>query len=407
MNNPDSRIKTLVFHDNFAQMGGAERVAEELHRTFPGADLATTLSVTDRLTRYLQSTKIKSTWMQLLPAKARFFRWYFLLYPVAIETVGLKKYDLIVTSCFGYAKGVKMRKDALHICYCHSPMRWVWRTSDYLEREKIRGWKRELLLMALKPLKAWEIRAAQQPDFYIANSRTVARRLHDAFGIESTIIPPPIETRRFTLCSEVEDYYMTLSRLVPYKRIDLAVEACSRTGRRLKVIGGGPDLERLRAMAGPTVEFLGRQSDEAVAQLASRCRALIFPGEEDFGMAPLEVNAAGRPVIAFDGGGASETIVPGLNGIFFKESTVDSLIGSLEAFEKMQWQPGKIRAYAEGFDSDIFQQRIRAFVDSLAPQSGLPVIYGSTGVDGKRSEFPADMILASSPSKPYLKMLRE
>lgn len=359
--------KAVIFHDNFAQMGGAERVAEELHRTFPSADLATTLSVTERLSSYLQNAMIKTTWMQFLPAKARFFRWYFPLYPLAIEGVNLEKYDLIVTSCFGYAKGVKRRKDALHICYCHSPMRWVWRTSDYLAREAFSGWKRYLLQLALKPLRAWEIHAARRPDFYVANSQVVARRLKDAFGIESVVIYPPIDTQRFSVSAKVDDYYLVLSRLVPYKRIDLAVEACRQTGRRLKVIGAGPDLTRLQALAGPTIEFLGRQSDGAVARLVSRCLALIFPGEEDFGMAPLEVNSGGRPVVAFNGGGASETIVPGLNGLFFQEATVESLIASLEVFEKMHWQPYRIRAYAKEFDSRIFRQRIRDYIESVAP----------------------------------------
>lgn len=240
-------LRTVIFHDNFAQMGGAERVAEELHRALPDADLATTLLVTERLTDYLKRTEIRTTWMQLLPAKAQLFRWYFLLYPLAIETVDLEKYDLVVTSCFGYAKGLKRREGALHICYCHSPMRWIWRTSDYFAREEFGFWKRHLLALALIPLKAWEIRAAQRPDFYIANSSEVARRLRDAFGIEATVICPPIDTRRFTISASVDDYYLVLSRLVPYKRIDLAVEACSRSGRRLKVIGGGPDFKRLKS----------------------------------------------------------------------------------------------------------------------------------------------------------------
>ena len=365
---PTPGIKVVVFHDNFALMGGAERVAEELHRTFQGADLASTLSVAERLSGYLNCTSIKTTWMQFLPAKARLFRWYFLLYPLAIEGVNLKKYNLILTSCFGYAKGVKRDRNALHICYCHSPMRWVWRTSDYLARESFSTWKRNLLQLALKPLRSWEIRAAQRPDFYIANSREVARRLREAFGIESTVIHPPIETKRFSVSAEIDDYFLVLSRLVPYKRLDLAVEACRKTGRQLKVVGAGPDLKRLQAMAGPTIEFLGRQSDEAVAQLLSRCRALIFPGEEDFGMAPLEANAAGRPVVAFDGGGAAETILPGLNGVLFPAATVESLADSLATFEMMEWQPTKIRAYAETFDTEVFRQRIRAFIDKVAPE---------------------------------------
>jgi len=362
--------RTVIFHDNFAQMGGAERVAEALHRTFPGADLATTLTVPERLTAYLRSTGISTTWMQFLPAKARLFRWYFLLYPFAIETVNLDKYDLVVTSCFGYAKGVKRRKDALHVCYCHSPMRWVSRRADYLEREGFGSWMRGLLGLALGPLGMWERRAARRPDLYIANSREVARRLHAAFGVESTVIPPPIETQRFTVSAEVDDYYLVLSRLVPYKRLDLAVEACNRSSRRLKVIGAGPDMKRLISIAGPTIEFLGRQADVDVARFASRCQALILPGEEDFGMAPLEVNAAGRPVVAFKGGGALETIVPGLNGIFFGQPTVESLLGSLDTFENMQWLPYRIRAHADQFDISRFQQRVRALVESAALRVG-------------------------------------
>jgi len=369
-----SNPTTVIFHDNFAQMGGAERVAEALHQAFPGADLMTTLSVTERLSTYLKGRTITATWMQHLPAKARLFRWYFLIYPFAIESVNLNKYDVVLTSCFGYAKGVKRRKDALHICYCHTPMRWIWRTSDYLEREGINGWKRRLLMLTLKPLKAWEIRAAKRPDFYIANSQEVARRLRDAFGVDSTVINPPIETQRFSISPEVDDYYLILSRLIPYKRIDLAVEACRRTCRQLKVVGVGRDIKRLRAMAGPTIEFLGRQSDEAVAQLISRCQALIFPGEEDFGMALLETNAAGRPVVAFKGGGALETIMPGLNGLFFQEATVESLMASLDSFEGMQWQPANIRAHSEKFDIEVFRQRIREFIQSASEIQGRTTI---------------------------------
>jgi glycosyltransferase involved in cell wall biosynthesis len=382
------RIKTVIFHDNFAQMGGAERVAEELHRAFPGADLLTTLLVQPRLNDYLKHANIKTTWMQLLPAKAQLFRWYFLLYPLAIEHVDLDEYDLIVTSCFGYAKGVKSRPGALHVCYCHSPMRWVWRTSDYLERENIKGWKRSLLSLALKALKAWEINAAHRPTCYIANSREVARRLRDAFGIHSTVIYPPIETSRFSVSSEIDDYYLVLSRLVPYKRIDLAVESCSKSGRSLKVVGSGPDLKRLQAAAGPSVEFLGRQPDDVVATLVSRCRALIFPGEEDFGMAPLEANAAGRPVIAFNGGGASETILPGLNGIFFQEATVESLISSLDIFDTMQWNSHEIRAYATRFDSAVFRRNVCEFVASVAPNPAINVAAAPQIIGGTVKQVP-------------------
>jgi glycosyltransferase involved in cell wall biosynthesis len=359
--------KIAIFHDNFAQMGGAERVAEVLHRTYPQADMLSTLTVIERLTEYLQKTKPKNSWMQWLPAKAKLFRYYFLVYPFAVEQTDLSSYDLVISSCFGYAKGVKRKEGAVHVCYCHNPMRWVWRTSDYIAREDFSPWKRALLQLALKPLKAWELRAAKRPDYYIANSRIVADRLQHAFGISAEVIPPPIDTASFSLSDKTGDYYLILSRLTPYKRFDLAVEACTRSGRKLIVIGDGPDRERLQAMAGPTVQFLGRQPDDVVARYASECRALLFPGEEDFGMTPLEINAAGRPVVAFRGGGAVETVVEGLNGVFFNLPSADSLILAMDKLEAMQWDQQAIRAHAQRYDIKVFQSRIREFIANVSP----------------------------------------
>ncbi len=352
-------LRVAIFHDNFAQMGGAERVTEALHRTFASADLYSTLTVEDRLTPYLRAQHPRNTWMQWLPAKAKLFRHYFLLYPFAVEGVDLRGYDLIVTSCFGYAKGVRQRsKGSLHVCYCHNPMRWVWRTADYIAREKM-GWlKRTLLLTLLKPLKAWEMRAARQPDLYIANSRVVAERLQASFGIDAQVISPPIETARFRIEDGPKEYYLVLARLAPYKRVDIAVEACTRLNRPLYVIGDGPDRKRLEAMAGPSVKFLLRQSDEAVNGYAANCKALLFPGEEDFGITPLEINAAGRPVVAFRGGGAIETIVEGLNGVFFDRPDAESMMGAIERLEGTDWHPEAIRRHAEEYDVAVFQRRI-------------------------------------------------
>lgn len=365
--------RIAVFHDNFAQMGGAERVSEALHKAFPGAALYTTLSVPQRLSFYLQNADVRTTWMQRLPRKAQLFRHYFLLYPFAVESADLSAYDVVITSCFGFAKGVRKREGALQVCYCHTPMRWVWRTSDYFAKEEIGILKKLLLGFALKPLRWWEIRASRRPDLYIANSKVVAQRLKDAFGVESVVIPPPIETARFHASESVEDYFLVLSRLVPYKRLDLAIQAATRLSVPLKVVGSGPDQERLRAMAGPTVEFLGRQPDEAVSQLVSRCQALLFPGEEDFGMAPLEVNAAGRPVIAFYGGGAVETITEGVNGMFFHEPTVDSMMETMSRFRLAHWDVAAIQRHARSYDIVAFQQRIREFVEqAVETRHGIP-----------------------------------
>lgn len=365
--------RIAIFHDNFAQWGGAERVAEALQRTFPGSDLHTTLVVRKRLSNYLRSIPVIATWMQYLPAKARYFRYYFLLYPFAVESVDLDTYDLVITSCFGYAKGVKRGSSpAVHICYCHTPMRWVWRTEDYLSREGMPAWKELLLRWLLKPLKAWELRAARRPDYYIANSAVVADRLHRAFGVESVVIPPPIETSRFHISDQVGDYFLVISRLVPYKRIDLAVLACTQLNLSLIIVGDGPDRARLEALAGPTITFAGRASDAEVNDYASRCRALIFPGEEDFGMTPLEVNAAGRPVIAYKGGGAAETITEGLNGIFFDDPSVESLQNAITRFQHFTWDSQRIRERAMEFDIATFQQRILEFVASKLPHGSIP-----------------------------------
>ena len=359
--------KIALFQDYLAQNGGAERVTEAIHRMLPEAELHTTMAVPERLSSYLGRLDIATTWMQSLPAKARLYRHYFLLYPWAVESADLTGYDLIVSSCCGYAKGVRRGPRGVHVCYCHNPMRWVWRFPQYMQRERFSGPVKAALRVMVEGLKRWEMRAAKRPDYYIANSHIVAERLKTAFGVDATVIEPPIDTSRFRVSREIDDYYLVLSRLNPYKRIDLAVEACTRTGRKLVVIGDGPDRERLRQMAGPNVTFLGRLPDAAVNRYASHCRALIFPGEEDFGMAPLEVNAAGRPVVAFAAGGATETVIEGLNGVLFGMQTVESLIAGLERIEAQKWDPSAIRRNAQRYDIEVFQDRLLDFLYQVSP----------------------------------------
>ena len=360
-----SRI--AVFHDNFAQMGGAEKVAEEIYNLLPDANLHSTVSVPEVLSAGLKQTKIKTSWMQYLPGLRRHFRHYFLLYPFAVESVDLSSYDLTVSSCFGYAKGIRTRKDAIHVCYCHTPMRWVWRYENYSERAAFGPLVRRLLPLLLSLLKRWDLRAARRPDYFIANSQAVAKRIKSFYGRDSVVIHPPIDVSRFQPDAVQEDYYLVLSRLVPYKRIDLAVEACTKMNRRLLVIGDGPDRARLEKIAGPSISFLGRQSDKAVARYAARCQALLFPGEEDFGMTPLEVNAAGRPVIAFRAGGALETVVEGRTGIFFDQPEAESLIKAIENFESCSWNAQELRAHAAEFDRAVFANRLITYLQTVAP----------------------------------------
>ena len=359
--------RIALFQDYLAQNGGAERVTEAIHRTLPEAELHSTMAVPERISPYLRQLEPRTTWMQGLPAKAKLYRHYFLLYPFAVESAHLQDYDLIVSSCCGYAKGVKRGENGVHVCYCHNPMRWVWRFPEYVARERFNKPTKFFLHLMVQGLKRWEMQAATRPDYFIANSYIVANRLKNAFGIDATVIEPPIDTARFWISRKVEDYYLILSRLNAYKRIDLAVEACTRTGRRLVIIGDGPDRGRLKMMAGPSVTFLGRQPDTVVNRFASRCKALIFPGEEDFGMAPLEINAAGRPVVAYRAGGATETVIPNLNGILFTEQTIDSLIDALEALESQEWDPAAIRRHAQRYDIHVFQDRLLDFLYRVSP----------------------------------------
>jgi glycosyltransferase involved in cell wall biosynthesis len=361
--------KIALVHDYFIQMGGAERVAAAMHDSFPTAPIYTTVALPHRLPKELRGADIRTSAMQRLPGMEQRFRQYFMLYPFAVEHFDLSEFDLIFSSSSGYAKGVRRRSNAIHVCYCHTPMRWAWRYEDYVARENFGRLTRSLLPLSLWGLRKWDLRAAQQPNYYIANSRLVAKRIKEIYGREAFVIPPPIDVDRFQMSSQVDDYYLVLSRLVPYKRIDLAIEACNRLGRRLVIIGDGPDRARLEKLAGPNTQFLGRQSDSQVNHYASRCRALLFTGEEDFGMVPLEVNAAGRPVIAFRGGGAMETVVDGITGVFFDKATSASLESAIEDFESRRWHQQSLRKHAEKFDRSVFTFRVLQFLSSVAPAS--------------------------------------
>ena len=361
--------KIALVHDYFVQMGGAEKVVEAMHDSFPSSPVYTTVALPRMLPDRLRAADIRTSAMQRLPAMDRRFRHYFMLYPFAVENFDLSQYDLIFSSSSGYAKGVRRNRNTIHVCYCHTPMRWVWRYEDYVARERFGRGIKSLLPFCLWGLKKWDLRASQQPNYYIANSRLVAERIRKIYGREAFVIPPPIEVNRFHMSNDIQDYYLILSRLMPYKRIDLAIEACKRMNRRLVIIGDGPDRARLEKLADDRIEFLGRQPDQIVNYYAARCRALLFPGEEDFGMAPLEANAAGRPVIAYRGGGAVETIEEGKTGLFFDQPNSRSLSTAIEQFEAMLWSQILLRRHAEKFDRNVFAFRVLQFLGSVAPAS--------------------------------------
>lgn len=363
-------MRIAVVHDYFTQMGGAEKVAGELFRLDQSSTVFATVALDHCLPPHLQGIAVHTSWMQRLPMLNKLYRLYFLLYPLGVHDLDLTGFDVILSSSSGYAKGIRVPRHAVHICYCHTPMRWVWSYDKYSERESMGGLLRWLISKVIGSLRIWDMQASRQPDHFVANSQTVAKRIEQVYGRHAHVIHPPIEVGRFSLSPKQGDYYLVLSRLIPYKRIDLAVRACTALGKRLIVVGSGPDLAALRKIAGPTIEFAGRLSDQEVERLAAECKALIFPGEEDFGMVPLEVAAAGRPTIAYRAGGALETIIEGETGVFFSEPNPESLADAILSFEKLSWSQTKLRSHAEKFGVEVFQQNMRHFLQKVGIQLG-------------------------------------
>lgn len=374
-------MRTAIVHDYFTQLGGAEIVAQELVRMLPSADLYSTVALPECMPVGLKDVDVRTSWMQRLPRMSKYYRLYFLLYPFGVGALDLSKYNLVISSSSGYAKGVRTDRDAVHVCYCHTPMRWAWSFDSYSARESMGPFKRAIFPHLIRFLREWDTGASRQPDHFVANSKTVAARIERAYGRTAEVIHPPIDLTRFKPGEEAEDYYLILSRLVSYKNIEIAVKACTELNRRLIVIGDGPDRERLASFAGPTVTFLGRISNEEVEYYASRCRALLFPGEEDFGMAPLEIAAAGRPTIAYRAGGAVETIIEDVTGVFFDRQTPSDLVAAIRHFESMQWDAKVLCSHASKFSVDVFQSNFLRFLNrvgcSISRQEEYPVLTGA------------------------------
>ena len=363
-------MKVALVHDHLNQAGGAERVLERLHFLFPSAPIYTAILDRDSLWPGLRDADIRVSWMQHLPGVTRHYKAYLPFYPLAIQSFDLREYDLVISSSSAFAKAARTRADACHVCYCHTPMRFVWDYARYVERENFGRLAGAALPLLIKALKHWDISTSRRPTAYIANSSIVAARINTYYGRPSEIVFPPVCVERFTPTSAIEDYYLVVSRLVPYKRVDLAISAFNTMQRPLVVIGDGPDRSALQRLAGPTVRFLGHKPDEFVAQYYARCRGLLFPGEEDFGITPLEANAAGRPVVAYARGGALDTVVDGRNGVLFHEQTVAALRAAVEQCDKIAWDAGELRRHAERFGEPVFGGRMTEALERAVRASG-------------------------------------
>lgn len=360
--------RVAIVHDWLPLYGGAERVLEQILAVFPQADLFAMIDgVPPKERAFLHHKTVQTSLIQRLPGARTHYRRYFPFMPLAVEQFDLRAYDLILSSSYAVAKGVLTGPQQLHICYCHSPARYAWDLqSQYLEEAGLaRGCKGWLTRMFLHYFRLWDMRSAAGVDHFLANSRFVARRIHKVYRRQATVIHPPVDSGKFTRGGAKDDFYFTASRLVPYKRIDLIVEAFARMpGRRLIVLGDGPEMAKVRSKAGPNVELLGYRDDAVMRDHLQRARAFVFAAEEDFGIVPVEAQACGTPVIAFGKGGARETVIAGETGIFFEEQTVEGVCRAVEEFEGKRFDPAKVRANAERFSPARFRAEFANFVQA-------------------------------------------
>lgn len=353
-------MSLALIHDWLNQIGGAEDVLEKLVERYPGAPIYTSIYAPDVMPAAYRGWPIRTSFMDRLPGVHRHHQPYLPLYPLAFERFDLRGHTVLLSNKSGFCHGVRKPADAHHVCYCLTPTRYVWNFDDYAGREGLGPIVRLALGPLLTWLRRWDRRAADGVDTFLAISTAVQERIARIYGRESRIVYPPVDTARFTAApgSGRGRYLLSLGRLIPYKRVDLVVEACTRLGLELWVAGAGRDRARLERLAGPTVRFLGRVPDVDVPRLLAEARAFVFPGLEDFGIAPVQALAAGTPVVAFAGGGALDTVRDGENGVLFREQTVESLAAALQRLDGLEFDRAALRASAAPFDTQIFLAQI-------------------------------------------------
>jgi glycosyltransferase involved in cell wall biosynthesis len=358
-------LKVAIVHDWLNQIGGAESVLEALVEMFPGAPVYTSMYWREAMPPAYRDWDVRTTWMDRLPGIHRHHQPYLLFYPLAFGGLQLHGYDLVVSNKSAFCLGVKVPPETRHICYCLTPTRFVWDFEAYVDREQVSTLGRWLVRPFLSWLRRWERAASERVTDFVAISREIRARIQRFYDRDSVVLHPPVDTGRFSPISTEGDggYFLIVSRLIPYKRIDLAVRAFSELGYPLWVAGDGRDRASLEAMAGPNVRFLGYVPDEDLGQLLARCRAFVFPGLEDFGIAPVQAMAAGRPVIAYAGGGALDYVVEGVTGTFFHEQTPESLASAVRRFDHAALDPAVIRSHVDQFDINVFKGRLQAIVE--------------------------------------------
>ena len=367
--------KVAIIHDWLTGMRGGEKCLELFCEIFPQAEIFTLLHIKGSVSPLIESHPIHVSFIQNMPLVKRRYRYYLPLFPSAIENFDLSDFDLVLSSSHCVAKGILPGVMARHVCYCYTPMRYAWdMRHHYFPLREMPLLKRRTIPMILNQLRIWDITANSRVDEFIAISKYVAKRIERNYGRQASVVYPPVDTEFYTLSEQQDDFYLMVSALAPYKRVDLAIEAFNELGFPLTIIGNGQDEKRLKKMAASNVQFLGWMSDEDVRSYYQRCRAFVFPGEEDFGITPLEAMACGKPVVAYKRGGATETVIEykpnrkDYTGVFFEEQTVESLKEAVLLARKLEFFPLKIREHAEKFAKSVFIDQIKQTFKAYLPE---------------------------------------
>ncbi len=362
-------LKTAIVHEWLVNYAGSEKVVESLTNIYPEADIYTLVDFLDDDLRkiILKGKRARTSFIQELPFAKKQFRKYLPLFPKAIESFNLSKYNLIISSSHSVAKGVKTKKDQLHICYCHTPMRYAWDEADYyLSEAKLNtGIRGAAAKIALNYLRKWDLKSANNVNYFIANSNHIAKKIKRIYNRDADVIYPPVDVQNFSLVNEKEDFYLTASRLVPYKRIDLIVDAFAKMlDKKLVVIGSGPEKEKILAKATPNIDVIGYQDFESLRDYMQKAKAFVFAAEEDFGIIVVEAMSCGTPVIAGNYGGTAESVIDGVTGILFKKQSVDSIVDAVKKFDVISHSIdyNAIRNQAEKFSRSNFETNIKNYV---------------------------------------------
>jgi glycosyltransferase involved in cell wall biosynthesis len=368
-------MKVALIHDWLTGMRGGEKCLEALCELFPDATIFTLVHTKGSVSPVIEAMDIRTSFVQNLPFVAKRYRSYLPLFPIAFEQFDVREFDLVISSSHCAAKGVIPHPDAFHLCYCHTPMRYVWAMyKEYFGRERLGRVSRIVIPLFANYLRMWDVASTNRVDRFVANSENVKKRIRRYYRRESDVIYPPVDTKKSRLSESNEGYFLIVSAFAPYKRIDLAIEAFNQLGEPLVVIGTGPEEKRLRSMARPNIHFAGWMDSGELGRYYAGCRALIFPGEEDFGIVPVEAQCWGKPVIAYGSGGALETVIgqPSdgatnlrgkFTGLFFFEQTSEQLIQTVRRFKESDFDPVFIRKHARLFDKEFFKKKIKRLVE--------------------------------------------